>query len=68
MTDSSATNGFRSVLFPLAAALKTIYTAPSEDAARAALEGFEASPLGHRFPTVSAAWHRAWTHVVPFFA
>ena len=51
----------------LAAALKTLYTAPSEDAARAALESFEASPLGHRFPTVSAAWRRAWTHVVPFF-
>ena len=51
----------------LAAALKTLYTAPSEDAARAALESFEASPLGQRFPTVSAAWRRAWTHVVPFF-
>ena len=53
---------------PLAAALRTIYTAPTEDAACAALEAFEASPLGQRFPTVSAAWRRAWTHVVPFFA
>jgi transposase-like protein len=53
---------------PLAAALRTIYTAPTEDAARAALEAFDASPLGQRFPTVSAAWRRAWTHVVPFFA
>jgi len=52
----------------LAAALKAIYTAPSEDAARAALEGFEASPLGQHFPTVSATWRRAWVHVVPFFA
>lgn len=52
----------------LAAALKSIYTAPTEDAARAALEGFEASSLGQRFPTVSAAWRRAWTHVIPFFA
>jgi putative transposase len=53
---------------PLAGALRPIYTAPTEDAARAALEAFDASPLGQRFPTVSAAWHRAWTHVVPFFA
>ena len=52
----------------LATALKTIYTAPTEEAARAALETFDASPLGERFPTVSAAWRRAWTHVVPFFA
>jgi transposase-like protein len=53
---------------PLAAALKTIYTAPTEAAARAAVDAFEATPLGQRFPTVSAAWRRAWTQVVPFFA
>jgi transposase-like protein len=52
----------------LAAALKTIYTAPTEDAALAALEAFEASALGHRFSTVPAAWRRAWAQVVPFFA
>jgi putative transposase len=52
----------------LAAALKTIYTAPTEDAARAALDGLEASPLGQRFPNVIAAWRRAWTQVIPFFA
>jgi putative transposase len=52
----------------LVVALKTIYTAPSEEAARAALDSFETSPLGRRFPTVSAAWRRAWVHVVPFFA
>ena len=53
---------------PLAAALKTMYTAPTEEAARAALDTFEASALGQRFPTVSAAWRRAWVHVMPFFA
>jgi putative transposase len=53
---------------PLAAALKTIYAAPTEAAALAALEAFEASPLGQRFPTVGAAWRRAWPHVTPFFA
>ncbi len=26
------------------------------------------SPWSERFPTVVAAWHRAWTRVVPFFA
>jgi transposase-like protein len=52
----------------LAAALKPIYTAPTDAAALAALETFAASPLGQRFPTVSAAWRRAWTQVVPFFA
>ena len=53
---------------PLATALKTIYTAPTEDVACAALHAFEGSPLGQRFPTVSSAWRRAWAHVVPFFA
>jgi transposase-like protein len=52
----------------LAAALKTIYTAPTEDAARAALDSVEASPVGDRFPNVIAAWRRAWVQVIPFFA
>jgi transposase-like protein len=53
---------------PLALALRAIYTAPTAEAAAAALDAFEASPLGARFPTVAAAWRRAWTQVVPFFA
>jgi putative transposase len=53
---------------PLAAALRPIYTAASADAALAALEAFEHGPWGVRFPTVVAAWRRAWTHVIPFFA
>jgi transposase-like protein len=53
---------------PLAAALRPIYTAPSADAAQAALETFAAGPWGTRFPTVVASWRRAWTHVIPFFA
>ena len=52
----------------LARALKAIYTAPTAEAAFDALESFEASPLGLRFPTVAAAWRRAWTQVVPFLA
>src|SRR5262245_34744520 len=52
----------------LAAALKTVYTAPSEAAAREALDRLAASPLGQRFPNVVAAWRRAWVQVIPFFA
>ena len=52
----------------LAAALKPIYTAVSAEAAEAALSEFEAGPWGQRFPTVSAAWRRAWDRVIPFFA
>jgi putative transposase len=52
----------------LIAALKPIYTAPSVEAAEAALDDFAQSPLGARFPTVVASWRRAWTHVIPFFA
>jgi transposase-like protein len=53
---------------PLAAALRTIYTAASADAALTALDAFERGPWGVRFPTVVASWRRAWTHVIPFFA
>jgi putative transposase len=52
----------------LAAALRPIYTAPSADVAGAALDTFERSPWGARFPTVVASWRRAWTQVIPFFA
>lgn len=52
----------------LAAALRTIYTAASADAAAAALDTFADSPLGQRFPPVVAAWRRAWDRVIPFFA
>jgi putative transposase len=53
---------------PLAAALRPIYTAASADAADAALDAFARGPWGLKFPTVVAAWRRAWTHVIPFFA
>ena len=52
---------------PLAAAIKPIYTAPSAEAALAELDAFERSPLGLKFPTVGAAWRRAWDRVIPFF-
>ncbi|MEK8053598.1 IS256 family transposase [Ideonella sp. DXS22W] len=51
----------------LAAALRPIYTAPSAEAAAQALDDFERSAWGQRYPTVTAAWRRAWDRVIPFF-
>jgi putative transposase len=52
----------------LAAALREIYTAPSADAASAALDALAAGPWGARFPTMVKAWRQAWTRIIPFFA
>ena len=52
----------------LAAAIKPIYTAPSAEAAEAELVAFERGAWGQKFPTVVAAWRRAWDKVIPFFA
>jgi putative transposase len=52
----------------MAAALRPIYTAPSADVGSAALDDVERRLWGRRFPTVVAAWRRAWTHVIPFVA
>lgn len=52
----------------LAAAIRPIYTAASAEAAEAELDAFERGPWGQKFPTVVAAWRRAWSHVIPFFA
>jgi len=52
----------------LAAAIKPIYTAPSAEAAEAELDAFEQGPWGQRLPIVVAAWRRAWSRVIPFFA
>ena len=52
----------------LAAALKPIYTAANAEAAALAMDEFEQGCWGQRFPTVAAAWRRAWDRVIPFFA
>jgi transposase-like protein len=52
----------------LAAAIRPIYTAATAEAAEAELDAFERGPWGQKFPTVVAAWRRAWSHVIPFFA
>jgi putative transposase len=52
----------------LATAIRPIYTAPSAEAALSELDAFAAGPWGEKFPTVAAAWRRAWDRVIPFFA
>ena len=52
----------------LATALRPVYAAASAEAALAALDAFEESEWGHKFPTVVAAWRRSWDRVIPFFA
>jgi len=52
----------------VAAAIRPIYTAPTEAAAHAALDAFEASPWGTTYAPISGLWRRAWNHVTPFFA
>jgi putative transposase len=52
----------------VAAGLRTIYTAPSEDAALEALAAFAASPLGTRYPQAVKVWEDAWDAFTPFLA
>lgn len=50
----------------VAAALKPIYTAATEDAALEALEAFTASPLGQRYPSAVNTFTAAWERFTPF--
>ena len=52
----------------LAKALRPIYAAASAEAAEAAVDAFADGEWGRKFPTVVAAWRRAWAQVIPFFA
>jgi len=52
----------------LAQAIRPIYSAANAEAAEAELSAFERGPWGQKFPTVAAAWRRAWDKVIPFFA
>jgi putative transposase len=47
--------------------LRTIYGAPTAEAAEAALEAF-ARKWDGRFPSISQSWRSRWEHVIPFFA
>jgi putative transposase len=52
----------------IAADLKTIYRAQDADAAKKALEAFDAGPWGKKYPSIAQAWRRQWEQVIPFFA
>lgn len=50
------------------AALKPIYTAANTEAAQGALDEFEDSPLGRKYPHAVATWKAAWERFTPFLA
>ena len=52
----------------VAALLRPIYTAPSEDAALMALANFADSNLGKKYPATADTWERAWERFTPFLA
>lgn len=52
----------------VAKALRSIYRAPTREAARAELEAFIEGPYGRRFPPIVAMWRRHWEHVEPVFS
>ena len=52
----------------VAAALKPIYTAPTDEAARLELDAFAESPLGRKYPAAVMTWTNAWERFIPFLA
>ncbi|MEU1535957.1 IS256 family transposase [Streptomyces fagopyri] len=52
----------------LVPALKAIYAAPTEQAAERALDHFEASDLGQRYPGIVRTWRSAWPEFTPYLA
>ena len=50
----------------VAAALKTVYTAPSQEAAWQALTDFSESDMGVKYPQTVTTWERAWERFTPF--
>ena len=52
----------------VAAGLRGVYTAPTADAAEAALLEFADSELGRKYPATVATWTNAWERFIPFLA
>lgn len=50
----------------VATGLRTVYTAPTIEAAEAALRGFTDSPWGRKYPTAVKVWESAWERFIPF--
>ena len=52
----------------IAKALKVIYRAADAKAGLVALDEFEQSPWGEKYPAIAQSWRRNWDLVIPFFA
>jgi putative transposase len=52
----------------VAAQLRLIYAAPTEQAARDALDTWTDSEIGRQYPAIKRQWEAAWEQVIPFFA
>jgi len=52
----------------VAAQLRCIYAAPTEAAARQALDAWTDSDIGRQYPAIKRQWEAAWEQVTPFFA
>ena len=50
----------------VAAGLRSVYTAPTAEAAEAALLDFAESELGRRYPATISTWTNAWERFIPF--
>lgn len=51
----------------VAAALRAIYSAPTEAAAADALDALEASDIGREYPSIIRRWRETWELIIPFF-
>jgi putative transposase len=51
----------------VAAALRDIYAAPTEAAARDALDALADSTIAREYPGIIRRWREAWERVIPFF-
>jgi putative transposase len=52
----------------VAAQLRCLYAAPTEAAAREALDAWTDSEVGRQYPAIKRQWEAAWEQVTPFFA
>ena len=52
----------------VASHLREIYAAPTEQAAREALDAWTESDIGRCYPAIKRQWQAAWEQVIPFFA
>ena len=52
----------------VAQSLRSVYRAENAEAGLAALEAFEESFWGQKYPAISQSWRRHWEQVIPFYA